>query len=67
MFLQINFLLLQWNRNKKPKNNLSMVTFTMILQLCIVLELCGWAHAMAVLPLVPSLVLAWPSLYLALD
>ena len=37
MFLQINFLLLQWNRNKKPKNNLSMVTFTMILQLCIVL------------------------------
>lgn len=37
MFLQINFLLLQRNRNKKPKNNLSMVTFTMILQLCIVL------------------------------
>jgi anaerobic C4-dicarboxylate transporter DcuB len=28
---------LQWNRNKKPKNNLFMVTFTMILQLCIVL------------------------------
>ena len=37
MFLQINFLLLQRKRNKKPKNNLSMVTFTMILQLCIVL------------------------------